>query len=227
MKNKIYIIGAGGVGSWLTPAVCLLASDPQLVTVIDGDDLEEKNLNRQLFDEEDIGRNKALALGAKYKCPAMPEYFHRASIPDLQPEDVLLVCVDNHPARKEALAAADQAGAYVYIGANETTSAEAFYYRPGWKLSRLDPRVYYPEIETDTGGNPIAARIGCTGDAQRATPQLVSANFQAAALMQQLLVLWWMKLPLLDKEVIPNLPYRLRANMSALSFDKVGNLEEI
>ena len=226
MKSHFYIIGAGGVGSWLTPAVCLLSNDPKSVTVVDGDRLEKGNLNRQLFNFDQIGDYKARALADLYDCECSTDYFHRGSI-QLEEEDKLLVCVDNHPARKEALAAADYSGAHAFFGANETTSAEAFFYRPGWKESRLDPRVYYPEIMTDDSGNPLARRIGCTGEAQIETPQLVSANFQAAALMQQLLVLWWMKLPMLDQDVIPNLPYRLRANMSALAYDKVGNLEEI
>ena len=63
MKH-IYIIGAGGVGSWLTPAICLLKNKND-VTVIDADILEKKNLNRQLFTDSEIGLSKADALSKK------------------------------------------------------------------------------------------------------------------------------------------------------------------
>ncbi len=60
--SKIYIIGAGGVGSWLTPAMCMLIK-PEDITIVDGDKLEDKNLNRQLFNEEDIWRLEVSGAG--------------------------------------------------------------------------------------------------------------------------------------------------------------------
>ena len=62
-----YIIGCGGVGSAIIPSFCLLKT-PEEITLIDGDILERKNLNRQLFDAHHLGQNKATALGTKYGC---------------------------------------------------------------------------------------------------------------------------------------------------------------
>ena len=61
----------------------------------------------------------------------------------------------------------------------------------------------------------------CTGEAQKANPQLVSANFMAAALAQQLFVLWIMEKPKLDSEVVSKLPFHLRSNLSRLEFIRV------
>ena len=212
MKH-IFVLGCGGVGSWVTPAICLL-KEPSQVTVVDGDTLEEKNLNRQLFDEHDIGDNKAECLKAKYHCfNFIPSFYSHGSI-ELDESDWLLCCVDNNPGRKAVLDSCDAYGCKAIFGANETHSAEAYYYEPKWKGTAHDPRVYYPEILTDDSDDPRAASIGCVGEAQRENRQLVSANFMAAALMQHLLVLWNMERKNFDKEAIGHLPYRIRNNMT-------------
>ncbi len=210
--NKIYIIGAGGVGSWLLPAICLL-DEPQNVVIMDGDMLESKNLNRQLFTPDDIGSNKAEALAAKYHCESIPKYFS-PGLMGFHDSDWLLVAVDNNPARKAALEACDTSGCRCITGANEAFSAEAYYYEPEWRKSPEDPRVYYPEILTDTTDDPRRAAIGCTGEVQKSNRQLVSANFMAAALIQHLYVLWKMERPKFDKEAIGHLPHRINQNLS-------------
>ena len=72
--SKIYIIGAGGVGSWITPALCMLAK-PENITIVDGDKLELKNLSRQLYHDVYIGENKANSLAKQYDCLSDPRYF--------------------------------------------------------------------------------------------------------------------------------------------------------
>lgn len=219
MKSRFYIIGAGGVGSWLCPSLCLLQS-PKQVTLVDGDRLEDKNLNRQLFGKGDIGKNKATALASRYGCAAYPHYYSQHLL-DHGSGDVLLGCVDNHPARRDILAMCDYAGCRAIIAGNETHSSEAFYYQPDWKDSPLDPRAYYPEILTDTAGDPRGRQAGCTGQAQRDNPQLVSANAMAASLAQHLIVLWIMEAPKLDRETIPSLPFHLKVNLSRLESIRV------
>ena len=71
-----YIIGCGGVGSAIVPSFCLLRT-PDEVTLIDGDTIERKNLNRQMFDAGQIGMNKARALAGRYGCHFLPDKFRQ------------------------------------------------------------------------------------------------------------------------------------------------------
>lgn len=217
MKN-IHIVGAGGVGSWLTPSLCMLAGHEK-VTVYDGDTLETKNLNRQLFTEADVGKNKAEALAARYGCQAVPRYYAHGEF-EVGTGDWLLVGVDNNPGRKSALETCDIDGVCAIFGANETTSAEAYFYHRRWKDGPMDPRIYYPEIATDDRFDPRRAAIGCTGEAQERNRQLVSANFMAAALMQHLFVLWEVERKHLTRESMPYVPYLLRQNLTKFEVRK-------
>lgn len=209
-----YLIGCGGVGSAIVPSFCLLR-DPDDITLVDGDLIERKNLNRQLFDAGQIGRNKAQALAGKYGCRFLPEWFARGKLRHYR-SDWLLCLVDNHRTRLEVLEVCDDHGCQAIVAANEMHSAEAYYYRRTWKGTPRDPRVYYPELITDRSGDPRAAAIGCTGEAQETNRQLVSANLMAAALAEHLFVLWHLKAPQLDTETVERLPYKLAANLTRL-----------
>lgn len=209
---KALVIGAGGVGSWLTPALCLLIGKEN-VTVMDGDTLEEGNLNRQLFTFDDIGKNKAAALAERYLCEYSEEWYHFGLL-EHDRNTVLMVCVDNNPARMEALKACDYEGCRAIFAANERTSAEAYVYLPAWRSTNLDPRVMYPEMLADRSGDPRARGIGCTGAAQLETPQLVTANLMAGALALHLFVAWELESVKLNKEAIPHLPHKLVQNLS-------------
>lgn len=216
----IYIIGAGGVGSWLTPALVMLAGKKN-ITVMDKDNLELGNLNRQLFSPTDIGRPKAEALAQLYGCHHRVGWFTYGMI-NLDLDDLLLCAVDNHATRAEVLRTCDRSGCRAIIGANEVHSAEAYVYRPEWEGTSLDPRHYYPEILTDRSGDPRAASIGCTGEAQQQTPQLVTANFMAAALMQHLFIVWVHEYRKFDKAAREHLPHKLVSNLTKLSSTKTG-----
>lgn len=216
---RVIIIGCGGVGSWLAASMVKLVS-PENVLLIDGDRLEKKNLDRQLFDESDIDDFKASALGRRLGCEAHDEWYS-STLMAHEPTDWLMACVDNHPARAAILGACDYNECSTIMGSNETHSAEAFVYRKGWRDTPLDPRVYYKEILEVTHGDPRAAAIGCTGEAQVENRQLVSANFMAAALMQHLFVAHAMEGPNLDAKARSYLPHRTSSNLSRLEFIRV------
>jgi molybdopterin/thiamine biosynthesis adenylyltransferase len=209
-----YIIGCGGVGSAILPSFCLLKS-PGEITLIDGDSIEPKNLNRQMFDAAQIGMNKARALAARYGCHCIPEWFSRGKIRHFR-NDWLICLVDNHRTRLETLDVCDEYGCQAIFAANEMHSSEAYCYRRLWHDTSRDPRVYYPEITTDRSGDPRAATIGCTGEMQENNRQLVSANLMAAALAEHLFVLWHLKAPRMDKQTVALLPHRFAANLSKL-----------
>lgn len=70
-SGHIVVLGAGGTGSILIPALIrYLKSRPgftiQSFTIIDGDVVETKNLERQNFVSRDLGENKAEVLARRY-----------------------------------------------------------------------------------------------------------------------------------------------------------------
>lgn len=209
---KIYVLGGGGVGSWLLPAICLLAKAENVI-IVDGDKLEKGNLNRQLFDSNEIGAYKSDALAHKYGCESCPNYYSHGSL-SIDEDDWLLVGVDNNPARMAALESCDAYGCKAILMANEVTSAEGYYYQPEWHGTKHDPRIYYPEIVTDKRFDPMRASIGCTGEQQVNNRQLVSANFMAAAIGQHLFVLWNMERRKFTRESVGHVPYRIMQNLS-------------
>jgi PRTRC genetic system ThiF family protein len=70
--TKIALVGCGGTGSWLAPALARLARigrDKGMnidLYFVDPDVVEEKNIYRQNFCSEEIGQNKAEALAVRY-----------------------------------------------------------------------------------------------------------------------------------------------------------------
>jgi len=171
-----YIIGAGGCGSWLAPALLMLNRGP--VIVVDGDTLEPSNLNRQLFSAADIGKNKAVALADRYdNLTAIPEYYRHGGI-HFQPDDVIFGCADNHPARRAILEACDEFQCRACVAGNGYTDIDAYWYTHHYRGTPKDPRVYYPDLLTDESGDPTRPR-GCTGEVLNDTPQLVIANIGA------------------------------------------------
>jgi len=66
---KIVIIGAGGTGGYVIPhlyRICFASGRLTRVIVCDGDIVEQKNLIRQNFIEQDVGENKAKVLAERY-----------------------------------------------------------------------------------------------------------------------------------------------------------------
>jgi molybdopterin/thiamine biosynthesis adenylyltransferase len=214
MKN-VYCIGGGGVGSWLTPAMCLLLGDPSKVIVVDGDMLEKKNLNRQLFTEKDIGVYKSVALAEKYNCQSVNRYFASGML-EIDRGDWIMCAVDNNLGRKEVLATCDSTGCRAVFGGNETLSSEAYYYQASWKRSELDPRTYYPEINTNKSNDPRAAAIGCVEEIQGGNTQRVSANIAACSHMLHLYSVWAIESAKLNREAKEFLPHRIIQNMSSI-----------
>lgn len=192
--HQVIIVGCGGVGSWLSHLLVRLLPklDPCPVLILqDGDRLEEKNMDRQLFLVEDVGKNKAEALAHAvgryyYKTKAEPTYFH--GFVELPPRSLIICCVDNHPARRFILDAVDLSrDAHCIIAANEFTDAEAYLYLPQWKETPADPRLYYPEILNDDSGD-VTGTVTCAELAQSTSPQLAMANYMAAG---QAAYLFW------------------------------------
>ena len=193
MKHP-YIIGAGGVASYLLP-VLLKAFKPEQITIIDKDILEERNLDRQMFHEGQIGKNKADALSetlvrsTAQANPAVisvvPAWFTASTvIPDSV--DAIICVADNHEARRNAIQAAYDKGIRCYLGGNEYFDSEAYVTWADHAGTPADPRVRYKAIATSTEGSPTS----CQGEEQVIHPQLAVANFMCAAKILHLLYAW-------------------------------------
>ncbi len=74
LPSDIYIIGAGGTGGWFAPKIIKTLNDAKTkgfitdtnLIFVDGDEVEEKNLIRQNFIKQDIGKNKAEVIATRY-----------------------------------------------------------------------------------------------------------------------------------------------------------------
>lgn len=186
-----HIIGCGGVASYFLPSFirALKHCKPlrwrnSTVILHDGDKLEERNLERQNFEDRAVGRYKATSLmvdnaGTYPAIEPSCKYIDTSFEPG--DRDLCIVFADNHLARSHVLAACDRTGASCISAANSTIGAEAWWYEPAWKGTRLDPRVRHPEIDTDDTGSPVHA-AGCQSEERlNDVPQTPIANFMAAS----------------------------------------------
>lgn len=197
--KNVHIVGAGGVASYFL-APFLRTFKPEFVTVWDGDTLEEKNLERQNFDDNHVGKNKAESLirsvgddlAGKTALGCVPKFFTDSERPDEAP-GLIFVFADNHPARSNVLAFVDSfyvehgVSIPVIVGANELISSEAYVYFPDWPVgNHLDPRVRYPEIDTVKDDDPTK---GCIEESEEVT-QLAMSNYIAAGFSMALAWQW-------------------------------------
>jgi hypothetical protein len=207
IPDHIYIVGAGGITTYFLPAFIktMAATTKHLpaIHIIDGDAVEERNLERQLFDQTAIAKNKAIALVERYRDEyprlyARERFFHPGEI--VKNGSLLFVFVDNHAARRSALMACDRCECTAILAANEYTAAQALWYHPSFRGGRFDPRLCYPEIETDQSNNPIRPRGCTTHEALEVAPQLPIANVACAAYALQLFWFYFRVAPSLEED---------------------------
>ena len=72
IKSVSILLGGAGIGSII--AECALRFGFETITIVDGDRVEESNLNRQNYTKADIGKYKAETLARRllkinYYCP--------------------------------------------------------------------------------------------------------------------------------------------------------------
>lgn len=113
-RMTVCLVGCGGTGSWLAPAVariCKLAMEKfgKRITVgfFDPDQVEEKNCYRQNFCPGEIGRNKADTLAYRYGLAwgieiyaVMKSFQEIESLETSRGVTLLIGCVDNQIGRK-------------------------------------------------------------------------------------------------------------------------------
>ena len=164
-RYSVIVIGAGGTGTYFLKEFSrFLSGKPSgetrvsSLTVFDGDTVEEKNLERQAFTEDDLGQNKAAvmadvlnsAFGLDWR--ASGEYLLNTSqLKDAVKYDtvpVIVGCVDNHSCRLVIEKYFSSVRDCFYLdSANEFTTGEVvFSYRAENRTVSPCRSHYFPKI---------------------------------------------------------------------------------
>lgn len=178
-KQKIFIIGCGGTGSnYIKELARYLATNRNYminadVILIDGDTVEEKNLERQSFTPEDLLMNKAeamaLAVSDMYNLTFsyVPEYiaskehmlrimrntYERESYEEEETfVPIIIGCVDNHNCRKILHEIFEEYTDIIYIdAANEFSTGEVVVgIKNNQAVIAPDRAFYFPEVLEDS-----------------------------------------------------------------------------
>ena len=200
----------------MLPQLLKMCDSAGKITVIDGDILEARNLDRQLFNQRDIGKNKAEALRSLYpQVKAIPEFLTERNgkeIFDKLCPEVVFIAVDNHESRKVSLDYLDEMhGTIGIFGVNEYFDSQAYAYQADWMNTMADPRIRYPEILEASGPSPQS----CQGGEAESTPQLAIANAMTGCMMMHLFWLHVIKnKEITQPEARKELPYDIRRTLT-------------
>ena len=196
-KNEysLIVLGAGGTGTYFLKEVSrLIASDASIkrhivsMTICDGDIVEEKNLSRQCFCIDDIGRKKAIVMAEvlndafSLDWKAYPEYV--LSVSDLErfvqsgSIPLIIGCVDNHAARLLVETFFEKrANCIVFDSANEYEAGELVI------AAKMNGMVmgpcrsfYFPDIKT--GDVRTVSEMSCE-ELNNVAPQHIFTNMCA------------------------------------------------
>lgn len=188
---NIKIIGLGGVGSILSEKVCRFVEHLQdiqsSITLVDGDDYERKNLERQEFSEfGNKARIKEVELSRKFNettISSIPSFVDEEIIPRIVEEnDIVLLGVDNHKTRKLVSDFCKELQNVTLIsGGNEFTDGNVqIYVRREGKDLTPDLCSYHPEIQNPVDKSP--EEMSCE-ELSQSEPQLFFTNLGVATIM--------------------------------------------
>lgn len=175
----LYIVGAGGVGGYLTPVLSKLNKH---VTIIDGDKIEEKNLLRQNFQSDGIGIHKAEYLAKKYGGNFHNKFINEKSGGLFEKGSVVFMCVDSHKCRHDMFQIAKDRNLFIVNGANELDEGQAFIYHN--RLEKTSLKYYGPVIER------LAAEPEKPSVEELCITQRPETNYIVAGLMMWLYFHW-------------------------------------
>lgn len=172
----LILVGCGGTGSWLAPAVTrvgkiLIERFNRDVSIyfIDPDRVEEKNIYRQNFCAAEVGMNKAEALAMRYglawgiEIHAMARKYSQAES-SIKNQNLMIVigCVDRTSARKEITSKdlhvwldCGNSESYGQVLLGVKSSTNDIFPMPG-KCSGLPmPNIQHPELVKDEKINKV------------------------------------------------------------------------
>lgn len=194
--RKVKVIGAGGIGGYLLEPLCRYLStseDHVEVTVIDGDEFEERNRERQRFTEcENKAKHTADSLKMDF-----PKIHFRAKdefvtseniITMIRNDDIVFLCVDNHATRKlVSERCSDLENVTLISGGNDYTDGNVIVYiRKDGKDVTKSPVDLHSKIANPVDKNPgdltDQQRHGCEAEIVN-NPQLLFTNLAIASSM--------------------------------------------
>jgi len=114
----VTVVGCGGTGGFAAEGICRLLPQQARLVLIDLDRVEERNLTRQCFYREDLGKFKSEVL-ARRLARKFDRLVGYSTLPVRMAEipypGLIIGCVDNGPARQD-IHALIRNGAYSYPG---------------------------------------------------------------------------------------------------------------
>lgn len=194
---NIIVVGTGGTGgnfliNFGRFLYSLYTDESYQLTLIDGDVVEKKNLTRQPFLEEDIGRNKAevfaeiLSQTFGVKCSYVDRYIDSkedmARLADDSKVTLLIGAADNHACRRVMHEFFKDTDTCIYVdSANEFSVGEvAVGVRIGGIEMYPDRTYYFPDILTD---DSVSRSQESCQVLNETAPQHLVTNLMAANLL--------------------------------------------
>jgi hypothetical protein len=200
--DKTFVIGSGGSGGHLIPALARLISyhsntQETTLTVVDGDEYEEKNMTRQIVAPNHIGLNKADAMRdfCNYQglsnVDSKPAFITTSTfIPMLRKSQspMIVACVDNDATRLALINAIESTCKekdFFFItpgnsdGIEEVKGQALWWGRINGTTIGMNPTLAYPNIETPQDSIPHKGSCALHAPSR---PQLIAANFFAASM---------------------------------------------
>lgn len=195
MIDKVKVIGAGGIGSYLIEPLCRYLNFNHKgcnVTVFDGDSFEESNVTRQIFTKKE---NKAKHVVERLKSFFTNIYLvHKDCyiteenvILSIRENDIVFLSVDNHATRKLISdRCAELENVVLISGGNDYTDGNVIVYirrnneDVTKKLTDIDPGIASP-ADLNPGEADVESQ-GCSTQSE-SEPQLIFMNLAIASSM--------------------------------------------
>jgi len=194
--KRVVVVGLGGGGTFLVQPLCryLAYSAPETqVVLIDGDNFEPKNAERQIFtalgNKADVTAAHLRPQFSQLQIETKPRYVTEDNVYlYIKEGDCVFSCVDNHASRKLLSDHCSTLEDVVLIsGGNEFDDGNVRMYIRRQGKDLFPPLTHqHPEIQHPTDRNP--AELDCLQLAATGSPQLIFANLKAAT---EMVCLFW------------------------------------
>lgn len=188
---EIKVIGIGGIGCALLPFLGRYLNyrgERARVTLIDGDEFDRSNADRQAFGTlGNKARVKAGEMAREFQhlsFRAVPEYITEVNIAQyIQDGDTIFLAVDNHKTRKLVSDHCEKLAAVTLIsGGNDFTDGNVqVHIREGGRDRTAPITRFHPEIRNPRDRSP--AEMSCEELMEQRAPQLLVTNLAIASAM--------------------------------------------